>query len=78
MESARTPPTWRATVDEMWSAVYRGYADGSRLSVEVRKTTNQMVTQDEHRFYPGSGRELRNTLRPVSLWVVLICDDDVF
>jgi hypothetical protein len=24
MESARTPPTWRATVDEMWSAVYRG------------------------------------------------------
>jgi hypothetical protein len=24
MESARTPPTWRATVDEMWSAVYQG------------------------------------------------------
>jgi hypothetical protein len=24
MESARTPPTWHATVDEMWSAVYRG------------------------------------------------------
>jgi hypothetical protein len=22
MESARTPPTWCATVDEMWSAVY--------------------------------------------------------
>jgi hypothetical protein len=24
MESARTPPIWRATVDEIWSAVYRG------------------------------------------------------
>jgi hypothetical protein len=22
-EAVRTPPTWRATVDEMWSAVYR-------------------------------------------------------
>jgi hypothetical protein len=24
IESACTPPTWRATVDEIWSAVYRG------------------------------------------------------
>jgi hypothetical protein len=40
MESTCTPPTWRATVDEMWSAVYRGYVHGSRLSVEVRETTN--------------------------------------
>ena len=24
MNSARTPPTWSATVDEIWSAVYRG------------------------------------------------------
>jgi hypothetical protein len=24
IESAHTPPTWRATVDEMKSAVYRG------------------------------------------------------
>jgi hypothetical protein len=24
IESTRTPPTWRTTVDEMWSAVYRG------------------------------------------------------
>jgi hypothetical protein len=24
IESARTPPTWCATIDEMWSAVYRG------------------------------------------------------
>jgi hypothetical protein len=24
IESAHTPPTWRATVDEIWSAVYRG------------------------------------------------------
>ena len=24
MESACTPPTWRATVDEIWSAVYLG------------------------------------------------------
>jgi hypothetical protein len=24
MESARTPPTYHATIDEMWSAVYRG------------------------------------------------------
>jgi hypothetical protein len=23
IESARTTPTWRATIDEMWSAVYR-------------------------------------------------------
>jgi hypothetical protein len=35
-----------------------------------------MVTQDEHMVYPGSSRELRNTLRPVSLWIVLIRDDD--
>jgi hypothetical protein len=37
-----------------------------------------MVTQDEHRVYLGLGRELRNTLRPTSLWIVLIRDDDVF
>jgi hypothetical protein len=24
IESARTPPTWHATVDDMWSTVYRG------------------------------------------------------
>jgi hypothetical protein len=24
IESARTPPTWCATIDEMWSVVYRG------------------------------------------------------
>jgi hypothetical protein len=24
IESARTPLTWHATIDEMWSAVYRG------------------------------------------------------
>jgi hypothetical protein len=24
MESARTPPTWHATIDEIWSVVYRG------------------------------------------------------
>jgi hypothetical protein len=24
MESARTPSTWRATIDDMWSAVYQG------------------------------------------------------
>jgi hypothetical protein len=35
-----------------------------------------MVTQDEHKVYPGSGHELRNTLRPASLWIVLVCDDD--
>jgi hypothetical protein len=23
-EAVRTPPTWRATVDEIWSEVYRG------------------------------------------------------
>ena len=23
-EAVRTPPTWRATVDEIWSAVYLG------------------------------------------------------
>jgi hypothetical protein len=37
-----------------------------------------MMTQDEHKVYPGSDRELRNTLRPVSLWIVLIHDDDMF
>jgi hypothetical protein len=34
--------------------------------------------QDEHEVYLGSGRKLSNTLRPVSLWIVLVCDDDVF
>jgi hypothetical protein len=37
-----------------------------------------MVIQDEHRAYPGSGHEMRNTLRPASLWIVLIRDDDAF
>ena len=31
--AVRTPPTWRATVDEIWSAVYLGGARGGRLSV---------------------------------------------
>jgi hypothetical protein len=35
-----------------------------------------MVTQEEHEIYPGSGRELRNTLHPVPLWIVLMHDDD--
>jgi hypothetical protein len=35
-----------------------------------------MVTQDEHKVYPGLGHELHNTLRPASLWIVLVCDDD--
>jgi hypothetical protein len=34
-----------------------------------------MVTQEEHKIYPGSGHVLRNTLRPASLWIVLIHDD---
>jgi hypothetical protein len=37
-----------------------------------------MVTQDEHRVYLGLGHELRNTLRPASLWIVLMRDDEVF
>jgi hypothetical protein len=52
------------------------YAHGSRFSVEVCKTTNKMVMQDEHKVYPSLGRELRNTLHPTSLWIVLIRDDD--
>jgi hypothetical protein len=35
-----------------------------------------MVTQEEHKIYPGSGHESRNTLRPASLWIVLMRDDD--
>jgi hypothetical protein len=34
-----------------------------------------MVMQDEHRVYPGSDRKPRNTLRPGSLWIVLMYDD---
>jgi hypothetical protein len=34
-----------------------------------------MVMQEEHKIYPGSGHVLCNTLRPVSLWIVLIRDD---
>jgi hypothetical protein len=30
------------------------------------------MTQDEHRVYPGLGRELCNALRPVSLWIALM------
>jgi hypothetical protein len=37
-----------------------------------------MVTQEEHKIYPGSARELRNTLRPASLWIVLMRDDEMF
>jgi transketolase C-terminal domain/subunit len=43
--------------------------------VEVRKTTNQMVMQEEHKIYPGLGHELRNTLRPASSWIVLMRDE---
>jgi hypothetical protein len=35
-----------------------------------------MVTQEEHKIYPGLGHESRNTLRPASLWIVLMRDDD--
>jgi hypothetical protein len=31
IESARTPPTWRSTIDEIWSAVHRGYTYDGRL-----------------------------------------------
>jgi hypothetical protein len=37
-----------------------------------------MVTQEEHKIYPGSSRELRNTLRPASLWIVLMRDERCF
>jgi hypothetical protein len=37
-----------------------------------------MMTQDEHGVYLGSNHELRNTLRPMSLWIVLIRDDEMF
>jgi hypothetical protein len=35
-----------------------------------------MVMQEEHKIYLGSGYELHNTLRPASLWIVLMRDDD--
>jgi hypothetical protein len=35
-----------------------------------------MVTQEEQKIYPGSDCESRNALCPVSLWIVLIRDDD--
>jgi hypothetical protein len=35
-----------------------------------------MVMQEEHKIFPGLGRESRNTLRLASLWIVLMCDDD--
>jgi hypothetical protein len=53
----------------------KGYAHGSRLSAEVRKMTKWMVTQGEHKIYPGSGHKLRNTLCPASLWIVLMRDE---
>jgi hypothetical protein len=34
--------------------------------------------QDGHEVYLGSGHELRNTLRHVSLWIVLMHDDEMF
>jgi hypothetical protein len=37
-----------------------------------------MVMQDEHELYLGSGREQRNTIRPASLWIVLMCDEMFF
>ena len=67
--SARTPPTWRATVDEIWSAVHRGGAHGGRLSVDG--ACNQEPDGDTRRrdndldMFGPSGR--CNTLRPVSL-----------
>jgi hypothetical protein len=47
MDFARTPPTWHTTVDEIWSAVYRGVpmiVDESARSVrdELDMTQNVM------------------------------------
>jgi hypothetical protein len=35
-----------------------------------------MVMQEEHKVYPGLGHELRNTLHPMSLWIVLMYDNE--
>jgi hypothetical protein len=49
------------------------------VDYQWRSQDNELdVTQDEHKVYPGLGHELRNTLRPTSLWIVLIRDDEMF
>ena len=67
--SARTPPTWRATVDEIWSAVHRGGARGGRLSVDG--ACNQEPDGDTRRRDSDLDRfgpsDRCNTLHPVSL-----------
>ena len=63
------PPTWRVTVDEIWSAVHRGGARGGRLSIDG--ACNQEPDCDTRRRYNDLDRfgpsDRRNTLRPVSL-----------
>jgi hypothetical protein len=34
--------------------------------------------QEEHMVYLGLGHELRNTLHPMPLWIVLMRDNEVF
>jgi len=63
-------PTWRATIDEIWSAVHRGGgARGGRLSVDGARNQEpdgdtRRKDSDLDRFGPS---DRRNTLRPVSL-----------
>ena len=70
-------PTWRATVDESWSAVYLGYTHGSSLSVDGAQTTNLMVTQDTDKlFIQVRPPSWRNTY--VLRLIVLICVERIW
>ena len=64
-KAVRTPPTWRATVDD-------GYTHGSSLSADGAQATNSMVSQDTDKlFIQVRPLSWRNTY--VLRLVVLIC-----
>jgi hypothetical protein len=66
-EAVHTPHTWHATVDKTWSVVYKGYGQGSDLSVDMC-ASYELDGDARHgtRFYPGSATVRAQYLLPVS------------
>jgi hypothetical protein len=54
----RTTSTWRATVDEIWSAVHRGGTHDGRLIGRGARNQEPDGNRDtRHKVYTGSGHQ---------------------
>jgi hypothetical protein len=66
MDSARTLSTWRATVDEMWLTIHKGYTHDGRLIGRGARNQEPDGNRDtRHKIYTGSGCQ-----RDVKLYVL--------